>query len=274
VGIKLTDSGDRAIENSVFGKEFGAAALGSFGFAIQVSRFVCEAFSNAFWSALYIKTLRSGNDAETRMTYLRLLRLSGFVLFPIGAIMAVETPRIVPLILGPRWNDAILFIQFFLPTYAIAVTGTLGSAILYARGKSAVQLRITLETVGIRIAAVAVASWTGIGIFALCLGLSNIYTFGRSVSAAAREIEMPVSSLTAPLVRPAICAGLAALVCLGGELLLPASIGEIVLMTLLCAVAYLGLLLLIDKDALLKDIFDVINSIRGPGAAASASVPT
>jgi len=167
---RLIDFGGRIIENTQIARVLGAVALGSFGFANQVSRFLCESASNSIWANLYYAGLH-GDEAGIRTALMRLSRLLGLVLFPVCGITAAAATTVLPHLLGQKWAGAAWPLAILCAFTPFSVLGSLTSAILYAKGYSRVPVWGTVfQSVG-RLAVVMAAPWLGLNITCLGLGL-------------------------------------------------------------------------------------------------------
>ena len=268
VGIKLVDTGDRMIENSLVGRNFGPTMLGSFSFAIQISRFACESLSNALWAALYIRAMHAQNDEQRHRDYLRVFRIAAVLLFPAAFIGAGTAHNVIVLLLGAKWAGAVPLVEVYLPTYAICVAGALGSAALYAGGRSAIQLQINLEAAGLRVAGVIAAVWTGMGVFAIWIAASNLYTFVRSVSATSKYLGAAPQSIYAAGWRPLVCAATAGLLCRLAITKVNADLASTMAIVGIGAVLYLVLLTLIDRTAFRSDCAQLMQFVTRRSQAA------
>ena len=167
---RLIDFGGRIIENAQISRVLGAVALGNFGFANQVSRFLCESASNSIWANLYYAGLH-GDEAGIRAALMRLSRLLGLVLFPVCGITAAAATTVLPHLLGQKWAGAAWPLAILCAFTPFSVLGSLTSAILYAKGYSRVPVwGATFQSVG-RLAVVLAAPWLGLNLTCLGLGL-------------------------------------------------------------------------------------------------------
>jgi PST family polysaccharide transporter len=170
---RLIDFGGRIIENTQIARVLGAVALGGFGFANQVSRFLCESASNSIWANLYYAGLH-GDEAGIRTALMRLSRLLGLVLFPVCAVTAAAATTVLPRLLGHNWAGAAWPVAILCAFTPFSVLGSLTSAILYAKGYSRVPVWGTVfQSVG-RLLVVLAAPWLGLDF--TCLGLGLVLT--------------------------------------------------------------------------------------------------
>jgi O-antigen/teichoic acid export membrane protein len=261
VGIKLVDTGDRMIENSVIGRSFGSATLGSFSFAIQITRFACESLSNALWAALYIRSVHAQSAEQRYLDYLRVFRIIAVLLFPAACIGAGAARNVIVLLLGAKWAGAVPLVEFYLPSYAICVAGTLGSAVLYAGGRTAIQFRINVEAAVLRIAGVVAVTWIGMTAFAAWIAAANLYTFVRSVGATCKYLGTAPRSIYATGWRPLACAAAAGVFCRIATGYAKADIVSTAVIVAIGGAIYLVLLAVADRTAFRNDCAQIMQFV-------------
>ena len=150
----------RSAENAIFDRAFGASLLGSYIIAAQASRFACDVFTNPPIGALYTHAIR-GERAEVRVLHARLVRMLSLLLIPAATLAAVTAPRLLPLLLGPKWGSAAPMFQPIVISYAVLAIAGLNDSVLMSndmtRGATVPALIAALARVG----AVALGPWLG-----------------------------------------------------------------------------------------------------------------
>ena len=262
MGIKLVDTGDRAVENALIGRSFGAAYLGVFSLAYQIPRFVCDALLNPLWLTLYVNALQSDDEGRFQ-TYGKFARIAALILFPVATLGAAEAYAVINIFLGPSWLGMLPLFQLVLLTYAFSAAGSLGSALLYAKGRPAIQLRITSEAAAIRIASVVLAPWVGMPAVWLGLSAANLYAGCRGVFASCRSVDKPPAALVKPLLTPGACAVCVGLVCWTATRFVQSSLIDLILEVGASFSLYLVLLILLDRQQLLSDLVDMRRIFSG-----------
>lgn len=273
VGTKLVDAGDRTIENWIVGKIFGSVYLGSFSLAYQVSRFFSDAVTNPLWITLYARALHL-NDDERRHLYQRFARLAAVILFPAAAIVAPQSKEMINLLLGPKWSHMSPLLELFILSYAVSAVAGLGGAILYAKGRTELQLRITLETAIIRILCVLMALAFGLPMVWIGLPLSNLYLAYRTLSVVSRTISAVKRALIRPLIVPTGCSVLTGLVCWRLAIVTRGDFLSVVGVSAVCFILYASLLLLWDRKELMKDLDDAYSILFSGRGDQRAILPT
>jgi O-antigen/teichoic acid export membrane protein len=262
MGIKLVDTGDRAVENALIGRSFGAGYLGVFSLAYQIPRFVCDALLNPLWLTLYVHALQADDEGRFQ-TYGKFARIAALILFPVATLGAAEANAVINIFLGASWLGMSPLFQLVLLTYAFSAAGSLGSALLYAKGRPAIQLRITSEAAAIRIASVMLAPWTGMPAVWLGLSAANLYAGCRGVFASCRSVYRPPAALVKPLLIPGACAICVGLVCWTATQFVQSSLIDLFLEVGASFSLYLVLLILLDRQQLLSDLVDMRRIFSG-----------
>ncbi|MGC5778809.1 oligosaccharide flippase family protein [Methylobacterium sp. NFXW15] len=157
---RLADFAGRFAENLAFGRMFGPAALGTYTFANQVPRFVCESASNPLWGALYAHALRE-DDASIRQLHAKLVHILALVVAPVAFFASATVPGLIHMFLGPAWQDAATLLSVLIPFYALNVIASLCGSVLLARGHGWTIFWLTVLLVVARIASVALGYWFG-----------------------------------------------------------------------------------------------------------------
>lgn len=256
VGSKLVDVGGRALENALVGRSFGASFLGSFSLAYQIPRFLFESTLNPLWLALYVQALRS-DDAGRFQLYCRFSRLAALMLFPAATLGAAVADQLIEILLGPTWLAMSPLIQILLLTFVCPAVGGLGFAILFAKGLTSIQLRITIEMAAIRLTSVVLAPWLGMWVLWVGLSVANLCVCWRVVVASCRSVDRAPAMLIKPLLLPGACAIGVGLVCWGVTGLVHSDVVTVSLELLGSVSLYLVCLILLDRRRLLTDLGDV-----------------
>ena len=168
-GSKLVEFGGRIVENSIVSRSLGSAALGTYGFASQVSRFLSEAVSNSIWANLYYASLYGEGDASIN-ALLKLTRVLGLILFPLSCLAAALAPTALPVLLGHKWELAGWPLTLLCVAAPYVVIGNMTAAVLYAKGRGGIPFwTSTLSTIA-RVAAIFIFS--PYGIIAACAAIA------------------------------------------------------------------------------------------------------
>ena len=212
IGSRLSELLGRQAENLLFGRLFGAAALGSFTFANQASRFLCEAAGNPLWGALYSHALREEARAVTSL-HGTLSRLLASALFPASALLAAAAPQIFDLVLGPRWAAAALLVQILVPFYALNAVAAQCGAVLLAGGRNGALFWVLTVLSAGRILAFLLGPRAGAAGVAWGIDLANLVYAAAMFSAVGVANGAGAWPLTRELIAPLAAAALGGAIC-------------------------------------------------------------
>jgi PST family polysaccharide transporter len=212
LGGRLLEFSSRLVENVLFGRAFGAAALGTYTFANQVPRFICEAASNPTWSALYSHALRD-ESRDLGPAYRKICRFLASMTFPVAGLLSASAPSALVLLLGQKWAPAAPLIQILVPSYALGVVASQGSAILLSKGRNATFLVILAGLTAGRLLAVCSGYWLGETAVAWGIVVANVLYAIAMVIAPARLMDATPWDLLRVLVGPTVSSVVAAAVC-------------------------------------------------------------
>ena len=253
VAGRLTDLISRLGENLLFSFAFGAGGLGSYTFANQISRFLCEAASNPIWSALYAQTLRERAKALPALL-VDMARLMTLATLPALCLVAASAPQLFRYGLGSKWAGAAPLLEVLAPSYAVAGAASLGGAVLLAGGfNRAFLATFALLSVG-RILTVALGPWLGmVGVAWAVAAMHGIYCIVMIVTVRA-VLGARDTGLVAKLSGPAIAGIVGGAACHGALLFLPQTVVALAVGLGAGVAAFLASLYLIEGPQLFRDL--------------------
>ncbi|MCJ2012612.1 oligosaccharide flippase family protein [Methylobacterium sp. J-076] len=212
IASRLADFSGRLIENLIYGRAFGVAALGTFTFANQVPRFLGEAASNPIWAALYAHSLRE-EGAGVAAVHLKLTYILSLLLAPIAFILPPAVPILVASLLGPKWQEASVLLQILIPFYILNVVSAQSGAILLARGFGWTLFWITFVLLVGRIGAVYVGGSLSPVVVVTGIGLVHIVFSGLMIAVPARHRMVAAAPLLSSLAKTSGSAAVAGIGC-------------------------------------------------------------
>lgn len=173
IGGRLSEFAGRLFETLLFGRLFGPVALGTYTFANQTSRFLCDAAGNPLWGALYSHALRE-DARKIEPLHLKLSWLLAMVLFPAAALFAAAAPQVFDIVLGNRWAEAAVLVQIIVPFYALSTVAAQCGAIMLANGRNTAMFWTVTGLSAGRVLAMALGPfWGAVGV-AWGIGAANV----------------------------------------------------------------------------------------------------
>lgn len=122
-------------DNIVVGHQLGPRALGLYTRAYDLMRYPAVAFSNIAGSVLFAAFSRIQDERQRlARVYRQALFAVSAVLLPTSAALFVLAPELIQLLLGERWDDAILPFQILAASMLPRTTFKLGVTIARAAG--------------------------------------------------------------------------------------------------------------------------------------------
>lgn len=165
----LLDTAYNNVYQIVIGKIFSAASLGFFTQAKQISALPSSNIYGIIGRVTYpvLSKLQNDND-RLAVNYLKLLRMSAFIIFPLMCLLAGLAYPLVNIVLGEKWNySAILLVplcmtMMWYPIHAINLN------ILKVKGRSDLFLRLEIikKILGISMLIIT----TPFGLIVMCYG--------------------------------------------------------------------------------------------------------
>lgn len=258
VGSLLADYVSRNVDNLIVGAILGATSLGFYAMAYQIVRIPDMLISGPLY--LYIFTAVSRAAHEPKKEALQQLavsavRLASAGFAPLFCGLAIIADLAVPLVLGDKWRGAIMPLRWLAGAGFFFCLCALIGATLMARGRSELQLKLSLILGGATI--VIVASAAPFGVTAVSAGLAvGIGLVGCVyIHQLAGDLKMPRLRLFAAL-RPALygVAAMAAVLLPARRLLAgtPPAL-ELTALILLGALVYGGVIGLTARKRLMDD---------------------
>ncbi len=118
------------------GMLFGAAALGLYQMASRFALLPTNQFGEVFLQVLFPAYSLMQNDPEKlKMAFLKVLQVATFVIFPLCALMAVAVGPLLPLFLGPRWQEVVSLVPGLAVGGAVQALLRTGPPLFMSKGK-------------------------------------------------------------------------------------------------------------------------------------------
>ena len=208
VGSNLLNLFSMSVDALLVGRILGVKELGYYVLAFQIVR-IPEAILNGpvFLTFLpAIARLDTKSPAATTLL-LQALRMMLAISAPLMLGLAATAGLALPLLLGTRWQPAVMLLMLLAPPAIAQTLGWLARALLIGRGRSSLQFRLSLLNAGLTLAGVLGGVAFGIDGVAAGIGISVILGNLAYLIAAMAELRLGVAQLGRAVGAPLIAAG-------------------------------------------------------------------
>ncbi|GAB4226560.1 MAG: hypothetical protein Kow0062_28640 [Acidobacteriota bacterium] len=197
---------DKAAD-AIVGAGLGAGALGAFNVGARVTLFPVRNLAAVLARVAFPAFARRQQEVDRlRPAYLRLVRLTALVVFPAMAGLAALAPRIVTVVLGPAWHEAVPVLVALAPVAALAATAAANATVWKALGRTRLLLGWSLAVGGVTIVALLAGLSRGLpGVLAALVAVRvPVPLAGHAISN--RLLGLRTRDFALALARPAIAA--------------------------------------------------------------------
>jgi PST family polysaccharide transporter len=258
VGSLLADYVSRNVDNLIVGAILGATSLGFYAMAYQIVRIPDMLISGPLYLYIFTAVSRASHEpgkAALQGLAVSAVRLATAGFAPLFCGLAIIADLAVPLVLGDKWDGAIMPLRWLAGAGFFFCLCAMIGAILMARGRSELQLKLSLTLGGATIVIVGATAPFGLTAVSAALAIGIALVGCLYIHQLAGDLKMPRLALFAA-VRPALL-GVSAMtaVLLPARRLLagaPAAL-ELVIVILLGALVYGAVVGLLARCRLLDD---------------------
>jgi len=252
------------LDKIVIGIFLAEGTLGVYFLAYSWGTAVPNLFTNVANTVMFPTYTHITEDKETlRKAYARTFTYSAYLSIPIGIGLAAIAGFFVKGVLGPEWSAASV------PLAILSIGGMMysllspASNLFLATGHPELVWRQTMMMfVPSVLLVVPMVVYLGIDGAALLMmavaTLSLVWTTWKS----SRLLEIPTSSLPKSILRPTLAALAMGIATFGLSLVLPASVGWVVVLILGGMIVYLALVIALTKGSILRDMREIIQLLR------------
>ncbi len=146
LGNSLLNYFSRTFDNWVVGKVISATILGFYSMAFQFARLPTMLVTGPLQYVMYAQLARiKDNPAAIGRVFLLMVRLLATVLIPIMGMVAVAHNPIFRFILSDKWAYTGVIFMLIAPATTLQSIAAVGETVVYALGRTDIQLRTTFE---------------------------------------------------------------------------------------------------------------------------------
>ena len=273
-GFNCINYFSRNLDNILIGQYWGEGQLGLYSKAYQLVLLPIQQINTPVNSvALPLLSRVQGDRVKYTNYYYKFVLAIVFLGMPIVAFSFAVTDKLILLVLGEQWLDAVPIFQFLIPA-AFMGTFNLASAWVYqSLGRTNLQLRIgvVMSTLDIIIFLVSIR-WGAIGV-AAAYGLSRPFVWFPRFIYCYKDTPLKLSQLAITLARPTFASIAAALLImlLDSTFLANTSMWlALIIDSVAYGLAYLAIWALLPRGKqTLLELFRLINEVRPKGKTQS-----
>ncbi len=160
-------------------KFLDVTSLGFYTLAYQIAIFPLSRISSIITRVTFPTfSIIQDNNANLREGYLKAIKYTSLITFPLLAGLAIVAPEFIPIVIGEKWMPMVLPLQILCVAGALKSVGTHVGSILLSKGRADIQFKWNIFTtivipiavlIGVRYGIIGVA--TAITIMSLSLFL-------------------------------------------------------------------------------------------------------
>jgi O-antigen/teichoic acid export membrane protein len=238
---------------AVTGRMLGPERLGIYSIAVSVSTLPLEKVLPPTVQVSFAALSRMQAEPERlRRNVLRGVRLVSLLLCPAFLGLAAVAPDMVPLLLGAKWQAAVVPIQLLCLVLPLRAIAGLFQPALFAIGRPGLNAANTAATLVIMTAAFLIGVRHGVTGVAIAWVAAYPIAFAIVSTSATRALSLTVGQLLKAAAPPTLASTLMALGVVGLRSLLAGQLAPAVGLAVLIlagAAAYAAILWILDRDA-------------------------
>lgn len=146
------------LDSLLVGRFFGDSTLGHYNRGQQLVRMPMNQLRSPL-NTVALRTLSQVHGSPD--VYLRFVKKAQLaVIYPVGfaaTLLAASADSVVPIVLGPGWDQVAMLVTFFVLGDAISTLASAGGWIYLSSGRSAALMRYTFLSTAVRIALILMA---------------------------------------------------------------------------------------------------------------------
>ena len=147
MGSRILNYIDSNADYLLIGKFLDATSLGLYTLAYQMAIFPLSIISSVITRVTFPTfSAIQDNNAKLRMGYLKAIKYTSLITFPLLAGLAVVAPKFIPIVIGEKWMPMILPLQILCILGSLHSIGTHVGTILLSKGRSDIQFKWNIFT--------------------------------------------------------------------------------------------------------------------------------
>lgn len=147
MGSRILDYIESNADYLLIGKFLDANSLGLYTLAYQMAIFPLSKISHIFARVAFPAFSNIQDDnAKLRIYYLKVIKYTSLITFPLLAGLAIIAPEFIPIAIGEKWMPMVLPLQILCILGALNSIGTHVGTILLCKGRPDIQFKWSIFT--------------------------------------------------------------------------------------------------------------------------------
>jgi len=266
MGSRVIDYFRTNTDYLLIGKFLNETSLGFYTLAYQMAIFPLAKISGIIRAPAFpaFSIIQDENE-KLRGGYLKIIKYTSLITFPLLAGLAIVAPKFVPIVIGKKWVPMILPLQILCIAGALKSIGTHVGSILYSKGRSDISFKWTVFATIVTVIAILIGIQYDIVGVATAITITSCSLLLIIQKITNKLIDLSFRDFFGTLRSATICSAIMMVsililqksdlyVSLPGILSLISSI-------IIGGIVYIFALLIIDKDSI-KEIKILIKQLR------------
>ncbi len=198
MGFNVVNYWSRNSDNLLVGRIYGTADLGIYARAYNLLTFPLAIITGLIGAVLYpsLNKIKSSEEA-VRKEYLFVLKLIGFLSFPVSAILLLFPEKLVSILWGNKWLGVAQFLPYFgLLLLSQSLLSTVGNILVLVKREEVLRISgwlsalaiITGIAIGSTISLVAIAQCYSLAFIILVLPMQLFYVYVKTLRFSLRQM--------------------------------------------------------------------------------------
>jgi len=209
IGVMFLNYFNRQFDCLVIGKVLGPEALGYYAVAYMLMLMPLQQFSTTICSvALPVFSFMQDDKEEVRRQYLRILRVTALLVFPVMTMIGVLARVWVPWLLGAKWAPAVRPVQILAPLGAFQALYTTVGLIFRSQARTDMELRMLVAVTPFVVASFLVG--VGYGVVGVCVAYTVVMLIATLVvvTIALKGVGGTCGDFLRAIASPILCTGI------------------------------------------------------------------
>jgi O-antigen/teichoic acid export membrane protein len=175
LGVSLVSYFARSADNWIVAKALGSSVVGLYSMAFQFARLPAQLVTGPFQYVVYAELTRMKDDtAAVARVFIAATRVIALVVLPFMGLVAIAGEPVFSALLSAKWRDAGLVFALVAPACAVQTVAAIGDTVVYALGRTDLQLRTAIEYAVLWLLALLVAVAWGLVAAAVCYSVCGL----------------------------------------------------------------------------------------------------